>query len=657
MEPLDLSGKNRNMGDDDRQQPIKEGPSRVEKLQQKLYAPDSHFENKPRKDLQQKPHLFKSKWDDGGDNQFAQELQKPGLSVFAKIAIGALVFFIVSLVIAYYSFLGNSEIATNKVDVKVISPVSVGGGEELTLDIIVENNDTAQMRTVDLVIEYPEGTKSATDLRTDVGRVRVGLGDINPGEIVKESYSAVLFGEEGDQKEIAVKVEYRLPGSTAIFEQEKTTTVALQSSPLRLFVDTVKEITANQELVFDVTLSSNSNQELKNVLVNVDYPFGFTVTDTTLRPSDDDDTWFFEELAPQEEITFEVRGRLSGQNREERVFKWNAGVADEANPNALGITFTSVPKAVTITQPFLALELAIDGDTNNEVVRANVGSEGLEGRLTYFNNTGGTINNAKITLQLDGEVLDDPTVEATYGFFNSIDNTITWDGDTLDQLRRIPAGDRETLIFRFQPKPLATRAAVFKNPEIVINANVSGRRTAEDEVPEDIQSSTVTRVKFASDVVLNAITSYFGEPFQNTGPLPPRVEQETTYTITLSLLNSSNNLENGRVVAVLPSYVRWNNVIEPANEELAFDPVTRRLEWNLRDVQEHAGYLTQPRVVSFQVTFVPSASQIGATPVLLGDPVFEAQDTFTNTEVTSVATEPTIDAGAETGLETTKVVE
>jgi hypothetical protein len=653
-EPLNLSG--RDQSPEKIVNPAMKS-SRVERLQQKLYSPNAHFEMKPRQELREKEFLYEKGWEKGNKNDFAGSVETQKLSVFAKLAIVAFIFFIGALSYVYFIFSGNSgNVAGSNVDVKVISPVSVGGGEELVLDVIVENKNSIPIYTVDLVIEYPDGTKAVPDLRTNLPRMRDGLGDIMPGQIVKQSYSAALFGEEGDSKEVTVRVEYGLAGSTAIFEQEKKVSVALQSAPIRLLVNAVKEITAQQELVFDVTLTSNSNQDLRNVVVDVQYPFGFTVTEATRAPSDRNNVWRFDLLKPQEEITFQVKGRLEGQNNEERVFTWNAGISDEVNPNQIGVAFTKIQKAVSITQPFLALNLAIDGDTSADIVRP--GTAELEGRLTYVNNTGAAINDARIVLKLDGDVLNDASVQVGNGFYNSTDNTVTWDASTRPELRQIPVGGRETLLFRFASKPLATRSAVFKNPEVIMDARVTGRRLAEDNVPENVESQTVTRVKFVSTTVLTALTSRGTSPFLDTGPLPPRVEQETTYTVTLSLTNSSNLLSGGKVTATLPNYVRWNNQVSPGTERLSFDPVTRRVEWDLGNVVEHAGFIDPARKVAMQLTLVPSVSQAGATPTLLNDLLFEGLDTFTNTQTTTAPREmPNIDMGLVGGQESSKVVE
>ena len=82
-------------------------------------------------------------------------------------------------------------------------------------------------------------------------------------EALKRRNLEITTAEDGNQAAVILK--------------EKTFDLILQSSPIRLRVETVKEITPSQELLFEVELASNSNQTLENVMVVADYPFGFAL--------------------------------------------------------------------------------------------------------------------------------------------------------------------------------------------------------------------------------------------------------------------------------------------------------------------------------------------------------------------------------------------
>lgn len=608
-------------------------PNKINVLQEKLDSPSHSFDIKKRKKLKEKVYTTQHDWGDGSlseklDNYTKEEKK---LNYFMIFFVIAAVFFVGAAGFGALKFFGgNQAISGNDVDISVIGPVSIGGGDELTLDIIIQNNNQTQLETVDIIIEYPDGTKRTDNLKDDLPRIREGLGVIAPKSVLKTSHSAVLFGEEGIEKEIAVIVEYRLPGSNAIFQKKKEFDVILQSSPIRLTVDTVKEITSNQELVFNVGIASNSTKALENVMLVVDYPFGFTIEDSNFETFDGDNIWMFKELPPQGEINLQIKGRLEGQNKEERVFKFNAGIADQEIPNELGIVFTTIPRAVTISKPFLELQLAIDGDMNANVVRN--GEQQIQGSIIYKNNTDTNISIGKITVTLSGEVLNESSMFVSNGFYSSQDNTITWDQNSVEELREIITGDSGALNFTFRTKALGSNAAVFKNPEITLDAIVTGRRISEDTVPEELVSTTFKRIQFLSDIKLSGGTVYSTGPFSNTGPIPPKVDTATTYTVNLELSNSSNEVEKGRVITILPNYVKWNNKTS-GDGTIIFDPVSRMVEWSVGTMIPHVGFKTPKKSASFQVTLIPSITQVGDTPKLIGDLKFTGYDTFTQRNV------------------------
>lgn len=639
-EPLDLSNQNNHP-------PQK---SKVTKLQEKLYSPNTQFQIRERQTIKRSLKDVPNSWDDIENSGFSNNIGKKRMSFFTKMLIVSFVFFIGALSFVLFRFKGDGNtVYSNAVSVTLVGPVSVGGGEELSVDVIIQNSHSFPINTVDLVIEYPEGTKTV-DLRNDLPRVREGLGDIEANTIVKKTYKASFFGEEGDLKNIDVRAEYRITNSNAIFESRKSFEVVLQSSPLRLVVDTVKEITSGQALNFDVNVSSNSNSELQNVLVTVDYPFGFNFSESSIPAHSGKNTWLFEKLSPQESKTFTVRGSLVGQNNEERIFKWNVGLSEPATPDDFRVKFATLPKSISLIKPFLSMDFSVDGELGVDIVRK--GAQQMSGRLTYTNNTGSAIINPEIVLKLDGEVLDDPSVNLENGFFNSSDNTITWNKITSpDFLTKIDVGASATLDFNFKSKILATRQAVYKNPEIVVNASITGKRIGEGSVPEDIKVNFAKRIKFESDV------DFVSNAKHQSGPFPPKVENDSVYSVTLDVKNSSNLLTRGKIRTVLPPYVLWNNAVTPASEKVTYNPSTRSIEWVLGDIREHVGYIDPARSITFDLTLTPSTSQIGQSPELLKEVTFTAFDSFTQTEINKSITSPTTDQGRLGDLETAKVVQ
>jgi len=606
--------------------------SRIDTLEEKLYSPNVEFNEKPRKELKEKPTDLKKEWPGGINPDEDDTEEKTGMSIFTKIALFAFLFFLGALAYGGYVFYtGMPDSSGGNVDITVIGPVSVGGGEELSLDIIIQNNNQLALDVVDLIIEYPDGTKSIEDLKTDIGRDREGLGTIEAGTIVRRTKEVVIFGEEGDEKQIEVRVEYRTKDSNAVFEKKKIFDVVLQSSPIRLIVDSIKEINPDQTITFNIDVLSNSNKKLENILLEAEYPFGFRLTDSNRETAGGNNTWNLGSIDPKEKKRLTITGMLEGQDQEERIFKFNAGIADLKEPDKLAILFTTMVQAVFIKRPFFEINVALDGDKDALVVRKE--DKKILGIVSYVNNTPTNLSDVKVKIKLEGEVLDESKIEAIGGFYNSIENTIVWDKSTNPNFNEVITGKGGTLSFTISSQKLASQTNLFRNPEIVLDAEVTGRRVSENNVPEEIKNKTIRTIRFVSDVDVAGSVQYSGGPFINTGPIPPQAEKETTYTINWEVTNSSNQLTNGKMTAKLPNYVSWNDNVSPSSEKISFDPVSRQITWNLGSVSEHAGYTSPKRNISFQVTLLPSISQVDKIPVLVSDPTFTGIDTFTDTSV------------------------
>ncbi|TSC70460.1 MAG: hypothetical protein G01um101470_832, partial [Parcubacteria group bacterium Gr01-1014_70] len=124
----------------------------------------------------------------------------------------------------------------------------------------------------------------------------------------------------------------------------------------------------------------------------------------------------------------------------------------------------------------------------------------------------------------------------------------------------------------------------------------------------------------------------------NTGPLPPRVNEETTYTVSWSLTSSANDMEGVSVRASLPANVRWKNVTSPAGEIVSYDPDTQEVVWDAGFLIAGTGYTRLAREVSFQVGIMPGVSDVGRTPTLVSEAIAAGRDTFTGFHIEQKST-------------------
>lgn len=606
-----------------------EKPNRLDALEQKLYSPRADIRAKPRKHLREKEYEVPQNW---GDSQ-VRDLSDSGLSVdesrknwFMRFFIVALIFFVGAAGYVGWKFFMDTGVDAQNVDISVNAPLTIGAGEDYAIDVLMQNQNAMNMQTVDIEVEFPDGTRSAKDISKDYKYVREEVGDIAVGQVAKKSYNALLFGEEGEKKEIVVRLSYRVDGYNMVFEKEKKFDVVLQSTPIRMTVTNVNELTSGQTLSFNVELISNSTHTLENVIVQATYPFGFQMLKSSLPAKDDKRTWIIPKLEPKEVVKFTVDGVLEGQNNEQRYFGFTAGLADESTSKPQ-VVFTSAGTTVGLARPFLELALSIDRDGSDVIV---LDPEEVHGaQLSFKNNTGFSLRNVIMRLKIEGAVLNKDSMQVPEGFYQSANNTIQWDSTTAGDFADIPVGSSGIVTFNFTGLGI-NNSYLATNQELKLTATVEAIRSTENNVPETVENSITKTVRFNTQTAVNTRSEYYTKTFTNTGPIPPKVEQETTYTAVVEVANTSNAVSNGIVTMQLPNYVKYDGTFSPSSEDFSYDPVTRMLAWRIGTVGEKTGYAgNAPRRIAFQVSIIPSVSQAASSPSLVTNIRMSGTDTYT----------------------------
>ncbi len=543
--------------------------------------------------------------------------------------IVALIFFTISLTVSLVAIFGNfNNISSKNVDISVLGPVSISGGEQLSLEIIIENKNNTALETVDLLIEYPSGTRVPINVQTELLRHRESLGRIEQGDNIRRTVSSVLFGEKDSIKNILISVEYRVKGSNAVFSKEKVYEVALTSSPITLTASYPREISSNKEFEITLEATSNATSLIKGALVRAEYPFGFALIKSTPKTVSNDNVWSLGDLKPGERRVIKIQGKVEAQDEEERTFRFSAGVAKENDDRVLGVEFVNLLETLAIKRSGIGLDLVLGGSAASSVVSTAGGK--VSGSVKWVNNLSVPVINAKIEVKFAGGSFDRSSVNVSNnGFFRSVDNTIVWDRNSNSNLADIAPGARGELGFSFAS--LSNSGGLpLSNQNITVEVVGTGSQVSGGSVPSSISSSLTKTVNIASDIGLNTRIVYSLGAFINNGPVPPKVEKETTYTIIWSATNSSNDVRDTVMKATLPSYVSWLGAFVPAQEEMTFDPITRTVTWKIGDLRAGTGFASPVREVSFQVSLFPSLSQVGESPTVVNQTTISGRDTFTS---------------------------
>jgi len=612
-------------------------PDRLQSLQDKIYSRDGDKLQAMREhELREKAFSVKSDFDDLPQESLPvfEAPQKPH-RFLGKIFVMAFVFFILTGSYAGYMFLkGENSVSSKNIDIGISGPVSSPGGEALSLDVSVVNRNKTNLRLAELIIEYPAGTRRADNTAVELTTERLSLGNIESGKTIRKSIRAVLFGEEKSVADIKFSLEYRIPNSNAIFTKEVPYDVIISSNPLSLLVDAPKEAVSGQDMTLKLTVRSNTTEVIKNVLVSAQYPAGFSFKSSTPPVGLNTALWKLGDLAPGDTRVITITGKLQGENEDTRVFRFSSGLGNGSDATAIATPFAGFKQEVAIKKPFIGLSILINESKASEVVAK--GNQAIRVKVSYVNNLPVPVRDATITLNLAGGALDKSGVQVDQGFYQSMTNSVTWDKNTFAALGEVTPGEGGEVTLSITP-----RQQILDNPQILISGNVTGTRTESGKVPEQVIASISRVIKIESGIALSSRTSHYSGALSNTGPMPPKAEKETTYTITWSTTPGLNDVSDSVVKATLPSYVRYGGEISPASEGVSFNSTTREVAWDLGTIRA-GSILNSPRSVSFKVEITPSVSQVGSSPVLVNEAKFIGNDRFTGTTLTAVANEVTI---------------
>jgi hypothetical protein len=635
--------------------------SKIDRRERDLYSRNVPQEKEPKRGDFTKPNYDPSDGWQAGDSfstaikeEFDETENKS--KFFKFFFIGSIGFFIITILTFFYISQGGfNSVSSKNLDISIKGPVSIGGGDELVLNIVVTNNNNVPLTTADLLIEYPDGTRDTLDLSKELFRQKENISGILSGQSVTKTVKAVLFGEKDESKKIKVSVEYQTQDSNANFIKEKDYQITIQSSPVIFSVEYPKEANSNQKTDLTVTVVSNSNKIIEDLLVRAEYPFGFTLDTANPQASFDNNIWIIGDLKPKEKRVIKISGKIEGQNDEEKTFRFIAGAMSPRDEKIIGTSFVSSSETIILRRPFFDTKLSLNNNENKESV-VEIG-ETVSGVLYWKNNLSTPINDPSIEIIFSGGALDKNKISSDQdGFYQSVLNKIVWNKNTVGKFSIIDPGETGSVSFNFGVLPSTVQnLAVLRNPEINLNINIKGSNFSSTDQSQTIEYSFAHKIKVATYATFNSRMVYSVGPFENMGSIPPKAEKETTYTVFWTIGNSFNDITNASVSATLPPYVKWVDVKSPLSEKIFYNPVTNKIIWEPNDIKAGVGFSSSPREVAFQVSFLPSLSQVGSIPKIIENIVFTGQDKFTlknisitNLDLTTrITTDPLFDFNDE----------
>lgn len=616
----------------------------LEELRKRLYREGEGFEER-----KIPPDLVKSREE---HRVLWQKDQKPLVETVRRK--NALLWFGIFTVVfgggifLFFQFYGfNAFLNIQAVRVEIIGDKEIRSGDRVSWQVRVTNDNNTAIEDAVLVFNYPEGSTPLLGQKPEgVFRDRKNLNTINPGESVTINYNAYVFGARDSEKQVTAVVEYRPKGSTATFGKNASFVLTVARSPVTIAFSMPQNVRIGQDMEFEIRYNSQSDKDLDNLSVLLTLPEGFQYNSANPVPEFDASQkpgnirkllWNIGSLKPAQDGIIKVKGKISGSELEQQIFQATLGVM---LPDKITISgYDTDVETVVLNSPFLAISILAN---NKKVHIANPGEQ-INIEITWGNNLPVSVNEAILELKLDSLPIDMRTLRVEEGSFRDSSRSIIWNASSYPAFKSIAPGVSGKVKFNFKVKsslPLLTEDA---RPIIVLAPTFKSNNVIAGYEGVDIGGSAKIDIKVSSKLQLSSRAVYFDAPISNSGPLPPRRGQETTYTITWSLANMVNDADNVAVTSSLPPYMIFKNIIIPANSNFTYDDNTGELKWKLGRVPAGTGFLSPALQVSFQVGIVPTEDQIGSAPVILNETEATGKDNYTAVDISSTAQKETTD--------------
>lgn len=546
---------------------------------------------------------------------------------------------------AIYFFQPLALFESKEVEIEIIGERDVQSGARLTWEVKINNKSKRDLEDPVLIFNFPAGAAPIVGQRpAGIFRVRKSLDMIKSGESVSETFDAYVFGGRESKKEVTAALEFRPKGMSAIFGSDAEFSFLIARAPISVSMSIPKELRIGQKIDFTINYISQAEETAKDLYLEAVFPGGFEFLSAFPQPlSGEAKRWKIGDLKSGESGAIKISGVIKGSDLETKVFRASIGTLD-AQKKVL--PYDESASSIVLRSPFLEVSLRSGG--KNEIV-VSPGSE-VAVDVFWKNNLEREIKDANLEVKLEGAALDFRSIRVEGGVFKEATKSATWNAGTHSPFKNIPPGESGSLKFYFIVKNNLPLDSSSPRPVIRATANFRSGVGTPGLEGVDLTGSSVLEVKVASRLQLVSKGLYFNAPIPNSGPIPPKVSEETTYNIIWSITNMVNDADNVVVKSILPPYMNFKEAISPADANIVFNSNTGEVEWKVGKIFAGTGFLRPALQVAFQVGLIPSESQSGNSPTLTGDAKVDGRDTFTNTQLSAEAGEVTTELRNDPGI-------
>ena len=522
-----------------------------------------------------------------------------------RLLIGFVLFFALLTGVSWTGFFlfgpsgGGGEAA-----IEFEGPEIVVAGVPVDLKIHYKNLDRDPLAFANVSLRAPEHLFIvSTAPQPNKDRLRWEFGTLNPRYSGEIRMQVIPYGVQEERVELTGVMSYKPSNFNAEFQTSSSHIFTIRAIPLDIALEGPKEASSGQPAKFEVKVRNHTDETLSQLRATLLAPASFLVT-----PAKENQTAGVLELGtlePGKETEFSFTGNFLNNAQGPQEFKLQL----EVKQKDLLFPVGEIKHTVELASSTIQLDTLINETPDLGWIRLN---QPMRLRVTLKNTDKDPLPEGRVNINISGDMIDWGKAQAEDGSVNDNSHTITFPKEgTLTLAQNQTYEFKATLPLKLQP---ARTASPFIEVSTELNYDSTTTKTPSK------------KISVASDLTVSGEARYFsgdGKPV-GSGPLPPKVGEETTYELRFRLKNTFHDLDRVIVSSKLPDGVRFIAPGEIKSGRLQFDESSREVRFEIPRMP-----VTTPELTGgFMIGVTPTAQDQGKLIPLMGVIRAEAFDSI-----------------------------
>lgn len=572
----------------------------------------------------------------------------------ASILVGGLVLVFVAAVAVTIWYRNLHQLKSEQIVLDLKAPGEFTSGEHMDYEINYGNDSLEKLQTIEILFEAPAGFRvleSSVEARREGEKYLFSVPDVEPGSGGKVTVKGILVGEQNTNALAKAEIDVA-PANSPKTRYTKVTsaTTVIVAVPIEVSVEASSTAISGERIFAVVHVRNVSSLPQEGLFLKLNAPPGMQLApedkEFSAAFSVQDGTWQLPSIKPLEEVVRTAVLYVDGTAGERRPLTIEVGIKDGEE------TFIQrqVSHVVTVTASELSVVQAFDKKPGDAIVSAG---QKLQGSITYQNTGTVGLKSVVVSAKFEGTGLDPATLQLKNGAYNPTTKTITWTSATVPELSIVAPNQSGEITYDFSLLPSASFPVVDgkgNNNVLTVIASVDSPDVKTPLGQEKRIVSERVNLTVATSLPLDVVAFYddgrLGLP--SSGPLPPKVGEQTTYTVRFRLGTTLNDVGDVRVVAVLPDGVAYTGKTYLTTGGVEYNERTGEVTWKIPLLEALTGRTTPPAELHVQVAVTPGENTKGKEIQLLNVINVEGMDEFVDQIVKNEITDrfPTTDTAA-----------